>query len=335
MSSARQIARHAAASAFYASGGFRRITERRAKQKQVCVLGLHRILTEDDIEHSHSEAAIILKRSTFAELCAFLAQHFEVVSLASVLDGKGTPSSRKPRCVLTFDDGWQDNYSHALPILKQFAFPATIFLATAMMDSTSTFWVERVRGFASESGNWRELRERISGRIGKAAEKVELRDVTEYLKHRSSEQRDKIIAEVIGELPQAGASDRMLTWEQVSEMAAAGVAFAGHTHTHPLLPYEPAEKASSELCLSKEKLREHGSDAACGFAYPNGSWNETVRKQVLDAGYSCAATTQPGWFTPGEDVYSMRRILLHEGNVTGPDGRFSPHAAGLTLMGWR
>ncbi len=335
MSSARQKAKHVVASAFYASGGFRRILQRRARQKRVCVLGLHRILTEEDIERSYSEPAIILKRSTFAELCVFLAEYFEVVPLASVLNGDGGQIAAKPRCVLTFDDGWRTDFSRALPVLQQFAFPATIFLATAMMDSRSTFWVERVRAYASDSGNWSGLRERMSGRLGKASKDVELRDVTEYLKHRSSEQRDQIIAEVIGELPEAGARDQMLTWKQVSEMARAGVEFGGHTHTHPLLPYEAAEKASSELQVSKQKLQEHGAGAEFGFAYPNGSWNDSVRRQVREAGYTCAATTQVGWFAPGDDVYSMQRILLHEGSVTAPDGRFSPQAAGLTLMGWR
>jgi hypothetical protein len=102
-----------------------------------------------------------------------------------------------------------------------------------------------------------------------------------------------------------------------------------------LLPFEPGEKVQRELAISMQELQEHGTAAGCGFAYPNGSWNKAVRDQVRQAGYSCAVTTQPGWFLPQQDAYSMRRILLHEGSVTGPDGRFSPAIAALTLMGWR
>ncbi len=335
MSSARQLARQAAASAFYASGGFRRATKRRASQGQVCILGLHRVLSEPEIQQSCSEPAIVLKETTFRDFCAFLAAHFEVVSLSALLAGAAACGRAMPRCVITFDDGWEDNYSRALPILRQFGFPATIFLATAMLDSNSTFWVERVRAYAADPERRESLRRRISPRLKKSPQEITVPDVTEHLKHMSSEQRDELIAELIGELPEAGASDRMLSWEQVGRMSQAGVEFAGHSHTHPLLPFESAEKARWELRVSGQKLQEHGTSAPCGFAYPNGSWNEEVRSLVKQAGYTCAATTRPGWFAPADDVYSMRRVLLHEGNVSGPDGGFSASATALTMMGWR
>jgi peptidoglycan/xylan/chitin deacetylase (PgdA/CDA1 family) len=171
--------------------------------------------------------------------------------------------------------------------------------------------------------------------LGKRPQQVAIRDITEHLKHMSSEQRQDIITGILGELPQAGAADRMLSWQQVRKMSHAGVEFASHTHTHPLLPYEPREKVGSELLSSQEALSDHGVANACAFAYPNGAWNDAVRNQVREAGYTAAATTQPGWFAPADDAYSMRRVLLHEGSVIGPDKRFSPAAAGLSVMGWR
>jgi peptidoglycan/xylan/chitin deacetylase (PgdA/CDA1 family) len=339
MFKARQQVRYAAATAFYGSGGFHALIRRRAKQGQICILGLHRVLTEEQIQRSCSEPAIILKRSTFADLCAFLSEQFEVVSLGSVLqpaaDGFTPQAGEKPRCVITFDDGWADNYENALAVLQRFRFPATIFLATAMMDSASAFWVERVRASAADPARWREVQRRAQNRIGKREVEISLRDVTEYLKCMSSEQRAQLIEDWIGELPDAGSSDRMLTWYQVREMARAGVDFGSHTRTHPLLPYESANQAAAELGESKQDLQKHAPGGAGGFAYPNGAWNQWVRSEVQNAGYACAVTTQPGWLRLGSDLYSIPRVLLHEGNVTSPDGRFSPSATALTLVGWR
>jgi peptidoglycan/xylan/chitin deacetylase (PgdA/CDA1 family) len=335
MSSVRQIARHSAASAFYSSGGFRRSLKRRAALGQVCVLGLHRVLSGEEIGQSYSESAIVMRTESFEALCAFLARYFEVVPLSSVLRGGAECHTAKPRCVITFDDGWEDNYFRALPILQRFGFPATIFLATSMLDSNTTFWIERIRAFAASPEGWEMLRQSMSARLGKRPQQVAIRDITEHLKHMSSEQRQDIITGILGELPQAGAADRMLSWQQVRKMSHAGVEFASHTHTHPLLPYEPREKVGSELLSSQEELSDHGVANACAFAYPNGAWNDAVRNQVREAGYTAAATTQPGWFAPADDAYSMRRVLLHEGSVIGPDKRFSPAAAGLSVMGWR
>ena len=69
------------------------------------------------------------------------------------------------------------------------------------------------------------------------------------------------------------------------------------------------------------------------FAYPNGNWDERVRQLVKEAGYERAFTTRPGWYDQRQDPYTIRRILLHEGNVTDRDGRFSPAMLSLTLAG--
>ncbi|MGE0405060.1 MAG: polysaccharide deacetylase family protein [Candidatus Korobacteraceae bacterium] len=335
MPSPRQIARMAVASAFYASGGFEAILKRQAESGAVCILGLHRVLTEEEMRESHSEPAIILRKDVFAELCKFLQRHFEVVTLASVLAGDATISKSKPRCVLTFDDGWRDNYSNALPVLREFGFVATIFLATAMMDSESTFWVERVRSCASDEARWRRLREHVAMQTGKPAEQLAPRDVTEHLKRMSTRQREQIIIETIGTLPPPSSSDHMLKWEQVMAMSRDGMDFGSHTDTHPLLPYETPQSVDEELRVSRQKLEARLISGSGGFAYPNGSWNDKNRHQVRDAGYTCAVTTQAGWFRPGDDAFCMPRILLHDGSVTGPNDCFSPAAAAFSLTGWR
>jgi hypothetical protein len=70
------------------------------------------------------------------------------------------------------------------------------------------------------------------------------------------------------------------------------------------------------------------------FAYPNGDWNESVRKQVANARYRCAFTTRPAWYDRSENFYTISRVLLHEGNITSRSGEFSPAMLDLTLAGW-
>ena len=70
-----------------------------------------------------------------------------------------------------------------------------------------------------------------------------------------------------------------------------------------------------------------------GFAYPNGTWDERVRKMVKEAGYECAFVTERGWHRRGTDRFAIPRIMLHEGMVTGPSGKFSPALLSLRLSG--
>jgi peptidoglycan/xylan/chitin deacetylase (PgdA/CDA1 family) len=128
--------------------------------------------------------------------------------------------------------------------------------------------------------------------------------------------------------------DAMLTWEQAKEMSIGGVEIGAHTVNHPLLTYEDKAAVEGELMLSKQTLEARMGKEVRAFAYPNGDWNESVRKQVVESGYRCAFTTRPAWYVPGENPYTISRVLLHEGNITTQDGNFSPAMLDLTLAGW-
>jgi peptidoglycan/xylan/chitin deacetylase (PgdA/CDA1 family) len=128
--------------------------------------------------------------------------------------------------------------------------------------------------------------------------------------------------------------DVMLTWDQAREMSDAGVEIGAHTVSHPLLSHEDAASVERELKLSKQTLEERLGKKVRALAYPNGDWNERVRKQVEDTGYRCAFTTRPAWHDRDENLYTISRVLLHEGNITAQNGEFSPAMLNLTLAGW-
>jgi peptidoglycan/xylan/chitin deacetylase (PgdA/CDA1 family) len=127
--------------------------------------------------------------------------------------------------------------------------------------------------------------------------------------------------------------DSMLTWNQAIEMSRDGIEMGAHTVGHPLLSYENDATVERELCVSKQTLEEKLGKKVRAFAYPNGDWDERVRRCVQQVGYEGAFSTRPGWYRQGQDPYIIRRILLHEGNVTDRKGHFSPAMLSLALAG--
>ena len=117
-------------------------------------------------------------------------------------------------------------------------------------------------------------------------------------------------------------------------MEREGIEIEAHSVTHPLLIYEDDSTVRRELQVGKEILEQKLGKKIRAFAYPNGTWDVRVRDMVQQAGYECAFVVQRGWHRQGDDPFTIRRILLHEGNVTGPDGRFSPSVLSLRLSGW-
>jgi len=309
-------------------------------RKDICVLGLHRVLSEEEASRTDSLAGMVMREATFARMLEFLTRNFRVVSMQTFLEGaENAWSDSRPWCLLTFDDGWRDNYTTAFPLLREFQVPATIFLVTGMIGTEEVFWVERLteawRNPMRRSGMESIIAEILPGQ--KEGPETRLEEFIECLKHRPADDRARLLERLLPpgqpSEPPSGV-DGMMTWEEAAELRRHGVEMGAHTVTHPLLTYEEAATARQELRLSKKTLEEKLAVPVRAFAYPNGDFNDAVRKEVERAGFQCAFTTQRGWYRRGDDLFAVPRIMIHEKRVTGMNGEFSPAVFSLTLARW-
>jgi peptidoglycan/xylan/chitin deacetylase (PgdA/CDA1 family) len=338
----KRLILHAVAGLLYYSGVLRfRIFFRRVvlRKKEVCVLGLHRVLSAEEEAQANSLAGIMLKEATFAKMLEFIKRHYRVISLQEFLQGiEDDRSPSVPQCLLTFDDGWRDNYTTAYPLLKKSGVDAVIFLVTGLVDGSETFWVEQLNRACGDPACLKQIQRRFESVVGTGHPVSNLHDIIEYLKHRPARERERVLADLIpggGEGYRTNTGDRMLAWDEVSAMQRDGIEFEAHTVSHPLLVYENDKSVEHELRASKQAIEDRLGKNVRAFAYPNGTWDERVRNMVRKSGYECAFTTERGWHSLGQDRYAIRRIMLHEAQVTRFDGEFSPAMLSLRLTGWR
>jgi peptidoglycan/xylan/chitin deacetylase (PgdA/CDA1 family) len=298
----------------------------------ICVLGFHRVLSESEIPRSNSLPAIVMKESTFINLLEYVKQRFQVIGIEGIQQPSQNGSS--PCCILTFDDGWKDNYTRAYPWIRDCGVPATIFLTTGLIGGEDTFWVERLIEAWRDPVSRQRLQLYAADRLATGEIVPGVDYIIEYFKRMPSAQRDQVLSPLLSDGSQTrrtDSADRMLSWDEVTEMSQGGIEFGAHTVTHPLLPYEDEATIEREVREAKVTLEEKLKKRVRAFAYPNGDWNPRARESVAAAGYECAFTTQQGWYQRGQDPYTIHRILLHEGNVTGRNGEFSPAMFALTL----
>lgn len=337
----RRIAICTFAGLLHYSGMFRlRLFFRRVLlgRKEVCVLGLHRVLSKEEEARANSQPGIVLKEATFEKMLEFLGRRYRVIKMDDFLQmGRSNGRPSKPLCLITFDDGWRDNYTTAFPLLNKYGLPAVIFLVTGMVESREVFWVEQLIRDWRNPDRRKEMQKQLEILKGPRVPGTDIEPMIEYFKHMPAKDRQLALAKI---MPDAGVAarnmdgDAMLTWDEVLAMHRAGVEFESHTATHPLLVYEGDPSVEFELEACKQTLEKKLDRKVRTLAYPNGTWDQRVRKAVEKAGYEYAFTTERGVHRFGGDPYTVRRVLLHEGNVTGLDGEFSPAVLSLRLSGW-
>src|SRR5678815_2479715 len=82
-----------------------------------------------------------------------------------------------------------------------------------------------------------------------------------------------------------------LNWNQVREMNDNRIEIGSHTVTHPILTNITDERLEAELCESKSRIETEVRKETGSFCYPNGDFDDRVRRATQRAGYEYAVTT--------------------------------------------
>jgi len=239
-------------------------------------------------------------------------------TLLEILDG-ATPAPPRP-VIVTFDDGFEDNFEHAFPILKALGIPATIFLSTGYIASQETFWFDRLAQLLLASPE-RELAvaglaERIQLARDVPSRRRALRKVLAELKLMPNQFRLEVLARLEFELgplaaDRATSESRPLNWDQVREMAQAGIEFGSHAVTHPILANLSDDELQTELIESRRAIELQTGKSVTTISYPVGgrtAFNDCVRQAVQRAGYRLGVTYLPGTNLLSDmDRYCLRR----------------------------
>jgi peptidoglycan/xylan/chitin deacetylase (PgdA/CDA1 family)/CelD/BcsL family acetyltransferase involved in cellulose biosynthesis len=253
----------------------------------------------------------------FEEQMRFVSQHYRVVSLSELLKrlGDGSPETLM---AITFDDGYQDNYDFALPILERYGLPATIFLTTGSLDSGEPLWFEQLAAAAKRTPReFVDLEIDIPRRFWfrTDAERLASNDgIFRLLRVLPDATRRDLLPKILQALNAPDAARererRMLTWDQVRYMKTRGIDFGGHTVTHPFLSKLTPERAAWEVSECKRRIEEELQSPVEHFAYPNGREEDiggACKDAIRTAGYGAALTTIWGLNYRSTDRLELRR----------------------------
>lgn len=335
------------AASLYYTGLLRLWRAVRLRDKAI-VLMYHRVLTDDERRRAHSHPALVVTRDTFARQMALLKRQFVVLSSAELAHHLEHRIPFPPgACAITFDDGWRDNYTNALPILAAHGLPSLIFLPMNYIGQQRVFWQEAlvqlllraVEAVRADSSRRTALAARLAP-VGLSSvldladpePRAAIMSLVSSQKTQARATLENLAVDLMGDLglsPDVLAStDGFIDWAQVREMSARGVSFGGHGMEHFLLTQVPPDIVSSEVRGSKAALDTRVGEPVPTFSYPNGYWTPDAAAAVRAAGYRLAFIAQGGPVRCDDDPFTLRRVNIHQ-TVTDSTPLFYARLVGL------
>jgi len=335
------------AGAFYYSGLLSLYRFLSGKRNPI-ILNYHRILSPA----AHNEAVpagMVVRPQTFEKHLQYLRRHFEVVTMAQLIESRDrNEPTERPLCVITFDDGWRDNYEEALPLLRRYRLPATLFISTGFMGNGQTPWFYRLahvlhalagvsddRCTALRSNTQLDLPVALLAWLAGStlARQRDFEDVIEGMKTLPGAELESVVERLRLLLASAGQNVNgndaaMLDWDQIREMARTSFEIGSHGVTHLILTQIPEQAMKEEVFESKHCIEQQLRQSVGGFSYPNGDYSAEVESLVRTAGYRYACTTKPGSVERCDNPYQLKRISVHD-DVTFSTALFACHIAGV------
>jgi len=236
---------------------------------------------------------------------AYLRSHdIDIVTMDEVHDRLLNRTFARRFAAFTFDDGYRDNRDHALPVMREFGAPFTVFVTSDFAEGRGRLWwvaLERTIAKAAHlevTMGGQAVRFDTTTAAGKQAAYDRVHD---WL--RSLQEHD--LAREIGALcAQHGIDiaeicrDLCMSWDELKSFAADPLASIGaHTVTHCNLAQQSEDVAREEMTVSRARIEEKLQRRVLHLCYPYGDRNAAGRREFALAssiGYKTGVTTRPG-----------------------------------------
>jgi len=249
-------------------------------RNKLIVLNYHRIRPHDpQFRTAFDDGVYTVDEDEFARQIKWLKHNTLILSEKDLIDHHGKsgflpPRTSAPCVVITFDNGYRDNYTIAFPILKYFETPAILFVTTQMINARQLSWWDIMaylikhsrKPFIAFNGKKFFLPDQKQDAIMFFQQQMKQKqyEQTKYLLSELSETCDVRLPDV------ALQAREILTWEEIREMAHHQVAIGSHTHTHRMLSSISLISQKEEMILSKLIIEKHIDNPVLSISYPFG-----------------------------------------------------------------
>ena len=228
----------------------------------------------------------------FEKHLQYLSSKYNFISLSqycnALPDKNKAPGLPKNSLIITFDDGWKENYL-LLPLIQKYNIKPVVFLVSHLIDTHRCFW-------------WTKCKP----------------DDIRHLKQLPNQERLHIMKAKYRFLQEKEFQDeRQALNLQELEAMKYNVEFGLHTCFHPILTQCTSEEKRMEIINCKTKLEAILGKPMFAFAYPNGDYDDECIAILKECGIKIARTTDAGWNNKNSNPYKLRITSISDnGSIT-------------------
>lgn len=308
--------------------GWHRWRNRRA----LTVLMFHRVLPVDGPDYALAEREFTFTLDGFRRALDFVQLHYNVISLHELQAARQGRANLPPTPLLiTFDDGWRDTLTHALPELARRKLPAVLFLASEVLTlENPRWWQDALVSALGQPGaavrlcraaGWAEM---PHGSVSQA--------LTAHLAAMQEPERRAWLQAHAPEVEAQVVQRQMVLPDELQTVDASVLAIGGHGHTHS--PLTLSTDPVTELQASQAVL-ESLDQRVRSMSFPHGAWTADLLAQARSTGFEWVFTSEPvlpdasRWPEP---LPPLGRIHVPENAWTCKNGRIAPERLATFLF---
>uniref|UniRef100_B8HRB0 Polysaccharide deacetylase n=1 Tax=Cyanothece sp. (strain PCC 7425 / ATCC 29141) TaxID=395961 RepID=B8HRB0_CYAP4 len=281
----------------------------------------------------------------FAEHLQVLRQQAHPLTLAQLVQAHQQGQVPDRAVVLTFDDGYLDNFQTALPLLEQQDIPATCFVTTGYTGQGREFWWDELARLllqpiqlppeltltlAAQTQTWplgpaassspatrQQERQYKAWEAPTGSRLAFYYAVWSQLRSLTDTQQQQALADIRTwtAAPSSPGPEGGMALEHLIALDRGGLITIGaHTVTHPLLSAQSHDRQLEEIQGSKQTLEDWLNHPVSYFAYPFGDYGPETVRLTREAGFACACTVEsrPAW--RGCDLFELPRFGVENWN---------------------
>lgn len=276
-------------------------------KNNICALYYHRVCNiQPDIWK------LAIKPDLFEKHIKYLSENYKIIRSDSDFSNVMEPS-----IIITFDDGYADNFMNALPILERYNTPATVFVSTGNVDTVKEFWWDALERIICRNPNipnniqWHDNQYCTNNQENRIQTCYDIHPILKVMSHEVRERELRELAEEYCAELGEHTDNRCLTTEELKKMSESPlVTIGGHTVTHSSMNDQSPEDQNKEIVNSKKRIEEIIGKRIDVFSYPFGGISDySIKTMELlkENDYIRSFTTNSGMCGVDTHLYEIPR----------------------------